>query len=73
MDYVDENIDTGDIIKVEYFSIDANNETVVSLEKKSQKVLESLFIEIVTTILDKPSEIKRSQNKGGVYLSRKDL
>ena len=71
--YVDENIDTGDIIKVEYFSIDANNETVVSLEKKSQKVLESLFIEIVTTILDKPSEIKRSQNKGGVYLSRKDL
>ena len=32
--FVDENIDTGDIIKVKYFPIDFNTETVVTLEKK---------------------------------------
>ena len=34
--FVDEKIDTGDIIKVNKFSINAKNETAFSLEQKSQ-------------------------------------
>ncbi|AVD71106.1 formyltransferase family protein [Desulfobulbus oralis] len=71
--FVDENIDTGDIIKVKYFPIDFYTETVVTLEKKSQKVLKDLFMEIVNAVLDDPASINRVQNKGGIYLSRKEL
>ena len=41
--YMDEGIDTGPIIEVDRFEIDAKSETAQSLERKSHKRMVELF------------------------------
>ena len=44
---MDKNFDTGPIVEVRKFSINPNNETAISLEKKSQKVMLKMFVDII--------------------------
>ena len=44
---MDENFDTGELVKVRRFSICSKNETALSLERKSQKEMLLLFREII--------------------------
>ena len=48
--HMDESFDTGDLIKVNRFPIDANVETAVSLEKKAQAEMVRLFIEFCNLV-----------------------
>ncbi|MEC7641960.1 formyltransferase family protein [Idiomarina sp.] len=71
--YVDEEIDTGDIIKVDWFDIDAESETAQSLERKSTDVLYGLFESVVEKALTKEGKLETTPNRGGVYTSRSTM
>lgn len=70
--FVDEKIDTGDIIKVNKFSINARNETAFSLEQKSQIELLKLFEEVIDTAI-KTNTLPRTKQSNGNYFSKKDF
>jgi methionyl-tRNA formyltransferase len=70
--FVDESIDTGDIIRVHRFEIDASQETAFSLERKSQDALVDLFIETIDTVRDAGS-LPRSPQGPGRYISTKEF
>ncbi|WP_078428914.1 formyltransferase family protein [Alkalihalobacterium alkalinitrilicum] len=69
--FMNENIDDGEIIEIENFPIDRDKETALSLEKKSQIHMFSLFkramnlIETNTPI----TRIKQKENEG-LYINR---
>jgi len=67
-----EDFDSGPIIKVKKFSIDAERETVISLERKSQKALLELFKETIDAF-SSGAEIKTHKNKGGLSLNSRQL
>lgn len=70
--YMDEGIDTGPIIEVERFSINAKQETAQSLEKKSHEKMVELFKKTLTRV--KTEGILDSQKMlGGRHLSRKEM
>ena len=69
--FIDESIDTGPIISVDYFDINYNNETVSSLEKKSLIIMEKQIIKVLGLILK--NKIKLKENSGGRYVSRKEM
>ena len=71
--FVDTEIDTGPIIKVDRFDIDPDNETAQSLEKKSQLFLRDLFESVVEMLVADPNKMPRKPNNGGTYLSRLEL
>ncbi|WP_417656296.1 formyltransferase family protein [Pseudidiomarina aestuarii] len=71
--YVDEEIDTGEIIKVSWFDIDSESETAQSLERKSTNQLLDLYTEIVTNVLVRREKLETSPNLGGKYTSRADM
>lgn len=70
--FVDNDFDTGDIIKVKRFSIYYKKETSFSLEKKSQLVLFELFKEFIYNIKNGKKIIRKPQKKGR-YFSKKDF
>jgi methionyl-tRNA formyltransferase len=70
--YIDSNIDTGDIIEVREFSIDPENETVVSLENRCRDELFFLFKGTIDSICA-GQKLNRYPNIGGRYISRKDM
>ncbi len=49
--FVDENFDTGPLIRVHYFNVDASKETALSLQMRTQPVLLALFKEVVDMAL----------------------
>jgi methionyl-tRNA formyltransferase len=71
--YVDEEIDTGEIIKLQHFPIDAELETAQTLESKSQPVLHELFSTVFEMLVQAPGRLPTTSNKGGHHLSRKEL
>lgn len=71
--YVDEKIDTGEIIDIEYFSISPKTETAKSLEKKSQPKLLDQFKRVVTSALAQEKLLESSPNTGGRYISRSEM
>ena len=71
--YVDKSIDTGEIISVEKFNIDNNSETVVSLERKSMKVLERVAINVINDAIKNESKLSSSPNIGGKYVTRSEM
>ena len=71
--YVDENIDTGNIIDKIYFNIDYHNETAQSLERKSQDYLSRQFFLIVDKALNQESLLSSINNNGGRYVSRLEM
>lgn len=70
--FIDEEIDTGDIIKIDYFKINQNEETSESLSVKSRGLLFKLFIDILNDIKDGVTLPKTKQN-GGKYFSMNDF
>ncbi|ELA8259771.1 hypothetical protein Q3054_000849 [Vibrio alginolyticus] len=72
--YVDENIDTGEIIEVRSFPICQETETVKSLEAKSQKYLFDLFKSTIDRIASSSSSrLETTPNTGGRYVSRSEM
>jgi len=71
--YVDESIDTGDIIKVNKFPINTESETVVSLEKKSMDVLRKMVLEVFKDAISATDILKTTPNVGGRYVSRLEM
>ncbi|MEX0333140.1 formyltransferase family protein [Vibrio tubiashii] len=72
--YVDESIDTGDIIKVLRFNICSVSETVQSLESISQDYLFDLFIDVINKVeKSMPNKVESTPNIGGRYISRSEM
>lgn len=70
--FVDENFDTGDLIKVNYFNIEPKKETAFSLERCSQKALFELFDEVMNMIINGETLPKiRQESNAGVNYSKK--
>ena len=70
--FVDEDIDTGDLVAVERFPIDRNAETAFSLDVKSQERLFELFRSVVDRLLA-GEELPRVPQGDGRYLTREDV
>lgn len=71
--YVDENIDTGEIIEVYHVNIDKENETCASLEKKSMLKLEVLIRNILYRKIVKKEQFKTTPNTAGRYICREQM
>jgi methionyl-tRNA formyltransferase len=70
--FVDEQIDTGDLVAVERFPIDQERETALSLDLKSQARLLDLFRRVADRVLA-GEELDRTPQGEGRYFSRDDL
>jgi methionyl-tRNA formyltransferase len=70
--FVDESFDTGDIIEVLRFDIDADNETAFSLEAKSQAMLLELFKRVID-VVHRDGPLSRSPQGKGRYISKPDF
>jgi methionyl-tRNA formyltransferase len=70
--FVDEDIDTGDLVAVERFPIDRNAETAFSLDVKSQERLFELFRSVVDRLLA-GEELPRTPQGDGRYFTREDV
>jgi len=72
--YVDEGIDTGSIIDVLEFPIDAECETAQSLESKTLQAMKSQFICIMECMAGlPPGRLPSTPNHGGRYFSRREM
>jgi methionyl-tRNA formyltransferase len=70
--FVDESIDTGDLIKVKRFDICAEAETAFSLEQKTQKFLLALFQEVIDMAF-RDGQLPSIPQGSGRYVSRQDF
>lgn len=70
--YMDEGIDTGPVIEVDRFSIDAGTETAQSLEKKSHERMVALFKKTMNRV-KKEGLLPCKKLSGGRHLSRKEM
>jgi methionyl-tRNA formyltransferase len=70
--FVDERLDTGDLVEVERFAIDPETETALSLDVRSQKRLLGLFERVLGAAL-RGEELPRRPQGEGRYVSRADL
>ena len=68
--YVDDNFDTGDIIKINSFKVDPKNNTLFDFTKKCQLETLNLFKEIISLFLSGENIPKIPQQKGR-YISKK--
>lgn len=72
--YVDEEIDTGDLIKIYKFNFDYRTETAVTLEKKTQNIQMELYKSVILDVLEQGRLQGTPQKKeDGVYISRKKM
>ncbi len=72
--YVDETIDTGKIIKVDYFDFDCKTVTAQSLEQITQDKLVQLYKHIVLEVRKKGwLDTLDLDNSKGTYISRKQM
>lgn len=70
--YMDEGIDTGPIIEVDRFAINAATETAQSLEKKSHKRMIELFKKTLNRVKEE-GILSSKKMVGGRHLSRKEM
>lgn len=72
--YVNEEIDTGEIIKVAKFEFDYRTATAYTLEKQTQEVLVNLYKEIVLKVMKEGKlETLKIDNSKGTYISRNQM
>lgn len=71
--YVDEGIDTGEIIEVRDFLLDQERETARSLEAKSQPELLSQFKYVTSRLLESEDRLPTVPNGTGRYVSRAQM
>lgn len=70
--FVDKNFDTGDLVRVNRFSIDSQNETALSLDIRTQAQLLDLFRWVVDTLND-GRQLPREPQGQGRYVTREDF
>ncbi len=70
--FVDERFDTGDLVEVERFPIDAEGETAFSLDLASQERLLGLFQRVMASALA-GEELPRSPQGEGRYVTREEF
>jgi methionyl-tRNA formyltransferase len=70
--FVDEHLDTGDIVRVERFPIDPGKATAMSLDLASQRRLQALFEDVMAMVLA-GEELPREPQGEGRYFSRADF
>ncbi|HEU0024298.1 MAG TPA: formyltransferase family protein [Thermoleophilaceae bacterium] len=70
--FVDESLDTGDLVEVERFEIDPDRETALSLDVKSQERLLGLFQRVVERAIA-GEELPREPQGDGRYVSLAEL
>lgn len=70
--FVDEGFDTGDIVRVDRFPIDRDNETALSLDMNSQQRLLAVFRDVVD-IAAAGRELQRTPQGEGRYVARKEF
>jgi methionyl-tRNA formyltransferase len=70
--FVDAEFDTGDLVAVERFPIDDEEETAYSLDVKSQARLYELFAAVMDRAL-RGEELPRTPQQGGRYVSREEF
>jgi methionyl-tRNA formyltransferase len=70
--FVDDDFDTGDLIAVERFPLDADHETAFSLDLRTQEALLGLFRHVVGDALAGRELARRPQGEGR-YVSRDEL
>jgi methionyl-tRNA formyltransferase len=70
--FVDEQLDTGDLVEVEHFAIDPESETAFSLDLTSQEHLLALFERVMQRVLD-GEPLPRSPQQDGRYVSRAEF
>ncbi|MCH2159793.1 MAG: hypothetical protein MK096_13580 [Oleiphilaceae bacterium] len=71
--YVDETIDTGDIIKSKALPIDIERETAQSLERRSIRVLYQLVLDVLAMVRHTEERLETRPNIGGRYISREEM
>lgn len=72
--YVDESIDTGEIIRVYRFNFDYRLETATSLERKTQKIQQDLYKSVLTDVIEQGKLKSRKQFMNeGRYISRIEM
>jgi methionyl-tRNA formyltransferase len=70
--FVDEHFDTGDLVEVERFPLDAANATAFSLDLASQERLLALFQRVMTRALA-GEELPRTPQGEGRYVTREEF
>jgi methionyl-tRNA formyltransferase len=70
--FVDEDFDTGDIVRVDRFPIDPEKATALSLDLASQRRLQALFEDVMALALA-GEELPREPQGEGRYFNRDDL
>jgi methionyl-tRNA formyltransferase len=70
--FVDEQLDTGDLVAVERFPIDADTATALSLDIVSQERLLSLFEDVIARAL-RGERLPREPQGAGRYVSREEM
>jgi methionyl-tRNA formyltransferase len=70
--FVDERLDTGDLVEVERFPIDPDAETALSLDVRSQERLLALFERVLGQVLA-GRRLPRTPQGDGRYVSREEL
>lgn len=72
--YINESIDTGDIIKIYKFNFDYNSETAISLEKKTQTAQMNLYKSVVLDIKynGRPKSTPQDKDRG-IYITRREM
>ena len=71
--YVDEEIDTGEIIRLRTFPICPATETIKSLDGTSQSHMFELFKDVITETLSNDRTLATTPNVGGRYISRRAM
>ena len=72
--YIDENIDTGPIIRLFKFNFDYRLETSLSLERKTQALMLDLYKSVITDIVSRKELFGIHQVEAdGVYVSRRQM
>ncbi|MFN2616892.1 MAG: formyltransferase family protein [Thermoleophilaceae bacterium] len=70
--FVDEELDTGDLVAVQRFPIDSDTATAFSLDLESQERLYLLFTDVVEQAL-RGEPLQRAPQADGRYVSREEL
>jgi len=70
--FVDEDFDTGDLVRVDRFDIDADRETALSLDLRSQERLLGVFRDVVDAALA-GEELPRTPQGDGRYVTRAEF
>ena len=70
--FVDEEFDTGDIVRVDRFPIDRKAETALSLDLRSQERLLAVYRDVIATLLS-GGDLPREPQGEGRYITREEF